>query len=237
MSEVVVPPPPPPPPPPQRTGPAFDFGKPFQYVFEDPKWVEKILIGGLFYLAVFAIIGWFFILGYAARTARNIIRGDETPLPEWTDVGQFFSEGARLVGVALCYTLPMFVIVMTFVWPMIFADAMDSHILDAFAGGMAMMLSCIVVPLSLAMMIFMPASLLFAAVEQRFSAAFEFNRIWLFIRNNVGNYLLAVVVYLVARFVAGAGIIACCIGVIFTGFWSILIMTHGFAQAYKLAKR
>src|SRR6185503_1108289 len=76
MSEVAsVAPPPPPPPPVATETPSYDFGKPFSYVFDDPRWVNKILIGGLFYLAGFMIIGWFFVLGYMARTARNVIRG------------------------------------------------------------------------------------------------------------------------------------------------------------------
>ena len=74
------------------------------------------------------------------------------------------------------------------------------------------------------------------AVEQRFGAAFEFARIWEFIRANVGNYLLAVVVYFIARFLGGFGIALLCVGVIFTGFWSFLITTHAFAQVYRLSR-
>ncbi|HUP60287.1 MAG TPA: DUF4013 domain-containing protein [Thermoanaerobaculia bacterium] len=243
MSEVpatTMPPPPPPPPPSVPAAPAapgFDFVKPFAYVFEDPNWVQKVLLGGLFYLAGFLIIGWFFVLGYAARTARNVIRGDERPLPEWENVGDFFGEGARLVGVGLVYVIPMIVLVAWFIVPAIFMDIIDNRAAEILGSGIAGCISCLIVPLSLAMMLFLPASLLFAAVEQRFSAAFEFARIWAFIKENIGNYLLAIVVYLIARFVAGFGIVLFCIGLIFTGFWSVLIMTHGFAQAYKLAPK
>ena len=69
----------------------------------------------------------------------------------------------------------------------------------------------------------MPASLLYAAVERRFGAAFEFRRIWPFIKDNIGNYLLAIVVYLIARFLGGIGIFFFCIGVIFTGFWAFTV--------------
>ena len=238
MSEVawVTPPPPPPPPPPAATAtPAYDFGKPFSFVFDDPQWMNKILIGGLFYLAGFLIIGWFFIFGYAARVARNVIRGDERPLPEWENIGEFFSEGARLIAVGLCYAAPMIVIVFSFIFPAIMADALDNEVADAIGGGLAGCMSCLIIPLALAMVFFMPASLLFAAVEQRFGAAFEFGRIWPWIKANLGNYLLAIVVYFIARFLAGTGIILLCIGVIFTGFWSVLIMTYGFAQVYRVS--
>jgi len=240
MSDVLSAPPPPPPPPPvmpppAATGPQFDFGKPFTYVFDDPRWVQKILIGGLFYLAGFVIIGWFFILGYIARVTRNVITGQPQPLPEWDDLGEFFSEGARLVGVGLVYAAPFIVFAMVFIVPAAVLSGVDNEGLQTLGGGISGCVSCLFVPLSLAVMFFMPASLLFAIVEQRFSAAFEYARIWAFIRANVGNYLLAVVVYLIARFLGGFGFILLCIGVIFTGFWSMLITAHAFGQVYRLA--
>jgi hypothetical protein len=239
MSEVPAvpaPPPPPPPAPPAAAASGFDFGKPFSFVFDDPRWLQKILIGGLFYLAGFLLIGWFFIMGYVARTTRNVIAGLETPMPEWDDLGEMFSEGVRLIGVIFCYILPLIVIAMMFVVPAILSDAFDNDFLHAVTGGFAGCLACLIVPIALAVTFFLPASLLFAIVEQRFGAAFEYTRIWRFIKNNIGNYLLAIVVYLIARFIAGIGIALLCIGVIFTGFWSFLIMGHGFAQAYRLRK-
>ena len=237
MTDVSAASAPPPPPPASTAQPGFDFGKPFTYLFDDPNWVPKILIGGLFYLAGFLIVGWFFILGYAARTARNIIRGDAFPLPEWDDLGAFFAEGLRLFGVALVYILPIFALATIFIVPTAILGAAENEGIQALGSGLAGCMACLMVPLSLAMMVFMPASLLFAAVEQRFGAAFEFGRIWTFIKENPGNYLLAIAVYLVARFLASFGFVLLCIGVIFTGFWSVLITTHGLSQAYRLAPR
>ena len=50
-----------------------------------------------------------------------------------------------------------------------------------------------------------------------------------------GNYLLAFIVYLIARTLAGFGVMLLCIGVVFTGFWAFLITAHAFAQVYRLA--
>jgi hypothetical protein len=248
MSEMTfVPPPPPPPPsgtatlppPPPPNPNQFDFAKPFTFVFEDPRWMQKILLGGLFYLAGFFIVGWFFILGYMAQLARNVITEKQYPLPEWDDLGDFFSEGARLIGVVIIYVIPIIVLVMTFIMPAIFVGAVaeGNEVAEALSGGMAGCVWCLMVPLSLFVMIFLPASLLFAVVEQRFGAAFEFARIWPFIKNNIGNYLLAVVVYLIARFIGGFGIVLFCIGVVFTAFWGLLATTHGFAQVYRIATK
>ena len=192
-------------------------------------------MGGLFYLAGFLIVGWFFVFGYVARVTRNVIAGHERPLPEWDDLGSFFSEGLRRVGVALVYVLPFIVLVALFIIPAGLLSGVDNEAMQNLGGGVAGCISCLMVPMSLLLMLFMPASLLFAMAEQRFGAAFEFGRIWPFIKANLGNYLLAIVVWLIARFIGGFGFILLCIGVVFTGFWSFLIAAHGFAQVYRLA--
>ena len=79
------------------------------------------------------------------------------------------------------------------------------------------------------------AALLFATVERRFGAAFEFAQIFAFIKANIGNYLLAFVVFLVVRMIVPFGFILLCVGVFFTGFWSLLVATYAFASAWRLA--
>jgi len=239
MSDVqYVPPPPPTPPPapPSQSGPpAFDFAKPFTYVFDDPRWLTKIAIGGLFHIAAIFIVGWFFILGYLAQLARNVVRGDVHPLPEWENLGDFFNEGLRLVGVALCWLLPILLLAGAFIVPMALLGSFDNDGAEALGSGIAGCLACLIVPLSLAITLFLPASLTFVVVEQRFGAGFEFGRIWPYIKANIGNYLLAVVVYLIARMVGGFGIVLLCVGVFFTAFWALTVTTHAFAQVYRLA--
>ena len=63
-------------------------------------------------LASAFIVGAFFLYGYLARLARNVIAGAAHPLPEWDDLGEYFSEGLRLFCVALVYTLPLIAIVL-----------------------------------------------------------------------------------------------------------------------------
>lgn len=226
---------PPPPLPPPAGKPQFDFAKPFSYVFDDPDWLAKILIGGLFYIAGFFIIGWFFILGYVARTARNVIAGHPRPLPEWENLGDFFNEGLRLFGVALCIILPLTMLAIAVMIPAGVLGSIENEGAQAIGGLMSGAIVCLFVPISLAIWFFMPAMLLFAAVEQRFGAAFEFSRIWAFVKQNIGNYVLALVVYLIARFIGSFGFMLLCIGIVFTGFWSFLITAHAFAQVYRLA--
>lgn len=186
-------------------------------------------------LASIFIIGAFFVYGYLAKLARNVIAGEQYPLPEWDDLGEFFSEGLRLFGVALVYMLPFIVLMFIFIVPSIVAEAADSDAMRNIGGGMAACVWCIIFPLGLAMALWLPAALMFAAVERRFGAAFEFAQIAAFIKANIGNYLLAFVVWLVVRMIVPFGMILLCVGIFLTSFWSLVVAAYSFGQVWRLA--
>jgi len=233
------PPPPPPVPPPTAPSPArpqFDFLKPFTFVFQDPRWVTKIAVGGLFYVAAFLIISIFFILGYCARLTRNVIADMPNPLPEWDDLGEYFAEGVGLVVIGIVFILPVLVIAAAvFIPAIIAAGSTDQEIVRNLSCGAISCVWCLIVPFSLAVSFFMPGAMTLAVVERRFTAAFEFKRLWHYIKGNFANYLLAFVVYLVARFAAPFGLILFCVGVVFTAFWAMVVATYAFATAYRLS--
>jgi len=234
MSSAVVPEPPPPPPSP---GASFDFLKPFTFVFDDPRWVPKILIGGLFVLASSVIIGMFFIYGYLARLARNVINGMQNPLPEWDDLGEYFSEGLKLFVVGLIYTIPILIVVgIVFIPAVIAGGATDNETIRDMAGMSATCMWCLIFPLGLALALWMPASMLMVVVTGEFSAGFEFRKIIAFIRANAGNYILAFVAWMVARFAASLGFLLLCVGILFTMFWAYMVAGYAFSQVYRLSK-
>lgn len=186
-------------------------------------------------LASIFIVGAFFVYGYLARLVRNVIAGVPHPLPEWDDLGEYFSEGLRLFCVVLVYTLPLICVAMVFIIPSIIAQSADNDALRNLGGGMVACVWCLIFPLSLAMAVWLPGALMFAAVERRFGAAFEFAQIFAFIKGNVGNYLLAFVVWLVVRMIVPFGFILLCVGIFFTSFWSLVVAGYAFAEAWRLA--
>jgi hypothetical protein len=234
MSSAVVPEPPPPPPP--ASGTSFDFLKPLTFVFDDPRWLQKVLIGGLFVIASFILIGVFFIFGYMARLARNVIRGDQYPLPEWDDLGEYFAEGVKLFLVGLVYAIPIAIVAAVLIVPMaIMGNNSDNETVRSMAGMSATCVWCLVFPLSLGLALWLPGALLMVIVSGDFKAGFDFGHIFRFIRANVGNYLLAFVVAIVASFASQLGFLLLCIGVVFTAFWARTVASYAFAQTYRLA--
>jgi hypothetical protein len=215
----------------------IDFGRPFTFVFEDPDWVRKILIGGLMYLLSFLLIGIFFIFGYNARLARNVAAGVARPLPEWDDWGNDLVEGLKLFGIVLIYFAPVMVIFVVGLGGTAMlgalADDTGAEGAAAVAGGMFSIGMCLLYVLALAVMVILPAALTLAVMRRSFSAAFDFGSVFSYMGQNGTNYILAIVVYFVAGFLAQFGFILLCVGLLFTAFWSQLATTHAFGETYR----
>jgi len=64
-------------------------------------------------------------------------------------------------------------------------------------------------------------------------SAFQLGELFSFIRANVANYIVAIILAGVAVFVAYFGMIACLVGVLFTLFWAYLVIGHLFGQVQR----
>jgi len=211
----------------------LDFGRAFTFPFKDPRWLTKTLIGGLFVLAGMVIVGNFFLFGYLAQLVRNVIARVEHPLPEWDDLGRFFVEGFKLFLVMLAYSAPILILVLLVVIPAaIVSESQSDFPAPAVAG-----LICLVLPLAFVVMAIMPAALVHAAANENAAAAFELAWIFRFIKQNALNYLLAIVVYVVANTLSQVGIILFCVGIVFTTFLSMVITAYAFSDGYRMATR
>ena len=219
---------------PVETRPTIDFSRPFTFVFQDPQWPMKIVIGGLFYIAALFIVGIFFIFGYLGRMTRNIIAGNPRPLPEWDDLGEYFTEGFMLSVVVLVYFLPILLITAALLIPVIFLGSRPDE------EAARMMASCAVmavIPLALFSSLVIPAALVRGMAENRPFAGLEIGKVLGFIRGNLTNYLLAIMIYILSSFLSQFGVVLLCIGAFFTAFWAQVVSTAAFADAYRLAER
>lgn len=238
-TQPLAPPPPPPPVPPAGGARTIDFGRPFTYVFEDPGWLPKILIGGLMYLLGFLIIGFIFVAGYAARLARNVAAGETRPLPEWDQWGDDFIDGLRIFGVVIVYYLPVIIIAIIAFGggAALTAIAADQGDAAALAGSGFMSVGiCLFYALVLAIMVILPAAILLVVMRRSFAAGFDFATIFRYIRENLANYVLALAIYLITGFIAQFGVILLCIGVLFTSFWALVASTYAFGEGYRYSR-
>ncbi|MDX1520782.1 MAG: DUF4013 domain-containing protein [Anaerolineae bacterium] len=219
----------------------MDIGSAFTYVFDDEEWIKKVAIGGglifggliltpiLIGLALFVIV-----TGYSFETLKNVRDGVVRPLPEWTDFGGLFSKGLLVVVIALIYNVPSLILSCASAGINVASQQLDPDVAATLAFGAACA-SCLQVLVSLLGNALLPAAIIRYAQFESLGAAFQFGEIFSFIRENIGDYIIAVLLSWVAGFVATlGGLILCVIGIFFTTFWSYLV---GFNLYGQLARK
>ena len=201
----------------------MDIGRSFTYMFDDQDWLKKIAIGGV--LNIIPVVS-FIPMGYGLRTLNNVAAGTETPLPEWDDWGGDFTKGLMVTLAALIASIPIWAVqVLSIIVAAVAGETSD------IAGLCVAGVSCLAVLWGIAMLVYLPAAVIRYATKGEFSAFFQFGEVFAFIRDNLSDYIVAILLILAAGVVASVvGSIACIIGAFFTAFWATLVSSHLMGQ-------
>ncbi len=211
----------------------MDIGKSFSYVFDDEKWVTKVLIGGVVNLIPIVNLA---AAGYGVRVLQNVAAGEQRPLPEWGDFGTFFVKGLLVAVAGLIYAIPLILLgaLMAIVGAIggASADAVRSSSSASGILGLCVLgLSCLAGIYGLLMALWLPAATAKYARSGQFASFFAFGEVWGFIMANLGGYVTALLVTVLAAIAASVvGGILCLVGTVFTSFWAMLVYAHLFGQ-------
>jgi hypothetical protein len=219
----------PPPASPPQPGSSLDFGRTLGFFFQDPNWVQKILIGSLFTILSMFFVGGIFIAGYAARLVRRAARGEPHPLPEWDDLGGMFVEGLSVIGAYLIHLVPAIAAFAMLFIPVALMGEGGSEPPPA-ALLLLVLLVILAFVLLLAVLFYFTAAFTRLAIEERFGAAFEVQHNLAFIRRNTGNLLMALAAFLVSNFIAQFGILLLCVGILPATFWSQCVGAYALGE-------
>lgn len=207
----------------------MDVGRSFTYVFEDPRWLTKLVIGAL--LGLVPIVGTFFVNGYLLEITQRVIRGEPRPLPEWENFGEKLIKGFLLAVIQVIYALPL-IVLFGIMSGLFSVSGNTSSAAAALAALLGTGFLCLGVIYGLAYWFALPAIVAQYAVTEDFGAAFRLDQIFSRLRGNLEGYFLVLVLGLVAGFIGTLGIVACFIGVIFTAFYGSLVSYNLYGQAY-----
>jgi hypothetical protein len=228
----------------------MDIGKSFTYVFEDPNWIKKVLIGGgiLFVGLIFSwligiplLIAGAMVLGYSLTVTKNVADGSPTPLPEWAEMGTLFMKGLYGIIGALIYFLPVIALSCCLgIFTGIAGSATGSagqnggSSLGGIIGIVSLCLNCLISILSLVAGLTLYAPLTrFAMSANQLSIFWDFRGNLDFITKNLSSYIIALVIALVASVIGSLGLILCFVGYPFTIFWAYLVGSHVFGQLWR----
>lgn len=207
----------------------MEIGKAFTYIFDDESWITKILIGGI--LGIIPIVN-FAVFGYMVETIRNVAQGMERPLPEWSGFGEKFVKGLMVFIIGIIYTIPIWLIMCCF-WAATSAVGVAGGNQENLLTLLSIVQGCLTLPYGLIIAILSPAILVSYAVTGELGSAFRFGEIFGLITGNLGNYIIAILLSWLAGLIASLGVIACGVGMLFTGFWASLVVAHLYGQLHR----
>jgi hypothetical protein len=216
--------------------PTFDFARPFQFVFEDPNWLKKVLLLAVFFFI--PLVGPFVVMGYQIRVMRQIADGNDAGLPEIV-FGEDLVNGLKLIVIVAGYMLPgMLIYFGGTILGVILSAALGGNDPNSTAAGLATIPMfggmCIGGPLFFVGALLSPVGMVRYADTGEIGAAFRFGEVFAFIKNNAINILLAIVVGMIAQFIAQFGIILCFIGVFLTAAFANVVQGHAWGQVLKI---
>jgi hypothetical protein len=207
-----------------------DFGKSFSYIFDDPKWFEKIIIPILF--GLIPIVGWIVVIGYVMRVTRNVANRVDQPLPN-SNFGDDLALGFKYVVATLLYALVFVVIV----WLIIAFAALIQHQVGTVLAALAIaVLVMFLIAYSIFLTLFLPVVQANIAVTDSIAAGFNFKIIFGMLSKNITSWLLVVGGSILGGMIAPLGGIVFGIGALFTAMYSQLMVANLQGQAYAVSQ-
>jgi hypothetical protein len=205
-----------------------NFGETLTYMFKDPKWVGKVLLGALF--GIIPILN-FVTAGYALRVIDNVRSDTEPPLPEWGgDFGQLWVKGLVLAVIGFIYGIPVWILSGI-------AGGVGGSSRSGGATAVAVIFGLLAFALLILLFFWIQGAIINYAIKGNFAAAFEFGTIWELIKKSAGRMVLTVVFLAVVSIIIGVisavlNIIPC-IGCVLSwvvsfaaAFYALLVVAH-----------
>jgi hypothetical protein len=214
----------------------MDIGRAFGYVFDDDRWIIKLLIAAailalgflFFWLVIPIFLAAFLLNGYGIEITRRVINRDPDVLPEWDNWGQLLIDGVKMFVIELVYALPI-ILVGVCLGPMIGVFAENA---EEVSGVLSAIMSCLNLLWAIVLGLLLPAAIAFFVANDDLSAAFRFGDIFGFVRDNFATYLIVLLIGWVASIIGGLGLLVCGVGILVTGPYSGWITSHLAGQAY-----
>jgi len=233
----------------------FNLNEIFLFPVKDAEARKHFLIGALVSIAalIVPIIPYFFLIGYALVIARQVLNNETPRMVAWDNWGELFKSGARVFAVRIIYSLPIIVLVIplfvtSFALPFFLDDTSNSQTNGAFAVFMIILAAtmCLLIPISMAVAIFVPAAEMHAVDKNECAAGFRIREWWAIFRSNTSGFIAAFGIYFIAtmlltlafQIIMATLILACLMPVLLPALtmYLVLVMYVTIAQAYRDGK-
>jgi hypothetical protein len=191
---------------------SLDLGAILGGPFRDPRALPKFLGGCLAVIGIaFFGLGLLALAGYLFQTAERARRGEEHPMPEWSDIAQLLGDGLRVWAVILGYLAPVAVLAIV-VAVLGFIPVL---------GGLAnVVLGPLTFLLGLLGYLLLPPALARMIASGEIRSAFAVQDNLRSIQNHLGTYAVFILIVIMIEVLSTASAALCGIGLIPGVFWA-----------------
>jgi hypothetical protein len=195
-------------------------GEAFGWAFRDPSWLGKIVVQGLIF--IIPVVGWIAAFGWLMLAFENARSGrDELP-----PAGFHLGRGIGLFGAVVIYVI----VIDIPAWILEGAGARGfvrvcngDFCSQQFVQGPLAGLGSLWSFLAQLLIYFITPALIVTVYHHGFGGAFNLGAVWQLATAKVSNSVIGGLVIFVAGIIGALGLIACCIGVLFTIIYSLSI--------------
>jgi hypothetical protein len=171
------------------------------------------------------------VSGYAVQVTRNVITGQPNLLPDWSNFGEFVTEGAKLWVCTFIVSLPAGIVYYGSQFPAAAAPSNTS------LGFVTLCGACLAFPLLILSGLLSPIVYGRYAMTRDIRQTLNFSEMFATLRANLGTYFL-ILVALIGLLLAGVFLSAftCFIALPFAFFFWMLISAHLAGQAHLISQ-
>lgn len=189
------------------------LGDAFAFPFRDPGWAGKIVVQAL--ILIIPIVGLIATAGWMLMTFDNLRAGRQELAP----AGFHLSRGIGLFGAWFIYAL-----VLAIPGGILNGIGSSMNANHAFTGSPLTGLGSLLNLAAQLFLSFLLPSIIVMTYHHGFAGGLDVQGVWRLATSNTNNSVTAGLMMFVAGIIAAAGIVACCIGVFFTGAYAAAVM-------------
>jgi len=208
-----------------------NIGDSFSFVFKDPNWLSKLLIGAVFtFLSIF-LIGIPVIYGYGISLIQRVRKGEQNPLPEWKDVGVLFILGLKYIVTLLIYYIPIVIFMLPIFILLIFSFVKSVTLMAFVQGSIIISISIFFIILyALFIMLITPLISVQFAERESISDGLQIGKVFDRFKYYWKDVLIIFVLCFMLELFASIGLIFFLIGIFFTSFYVTVVRFHLYGQ-------
>lgn len=196
----------------KQLGSMMDFDNVFAFFSEDEDWAKKV---GIAAVLILTQIGSIAVMGWSAEIAKRIANNQPDPIPEWDDLGTYFSTGFKLIGASFVWFLPPAMLVICQSAVMIFALQEGDTLAALLTASSVIVYLLVFLYIIVGGLLFSPLYVL-AAEQVEFKQLIKPSPAWKLFRANFGGYILAILVgSLLSLVLVSTGLLVCFVGSFF----------------------